>query len=73
MLGIICAFKCSPSELSPASDKDSDLKKKVPFGIDLNKILIVVRTKAEERVKEVNESEKNNNSSADDAFSQTSN
>ena len=36
-------------------------------------MLIVVRTKAEERVKEVNESEKNNNSSADDAFSQTSN
>ena len=53
MLGI---FKCSltvtvtlsscTSELSPADDKDTELNWQFPFGIDLHKILPVVRTKA---------------------------
>ena len=53
MLGI---FKCSSiagiilssctSELSPDNDKDAELNRQFPFGIDLHKIFSVVRTKA---------------------------
>ena len=53
MLGI---FKCSSTagitlssctgELSPDNDKDAELNRQFPFGIDLHKIFSVVRTKA---------------------------
>ena len=35
------------SDLSSANDKDAELNMQFPFGIDLHKILLVVRTKAE--------------------------
>ena len=36
-----------PVQLSPNSDKDAELNRQFPFGIDLNKLLPVVRMKAE--------------------------
>ena len=48
MLTVAITLGLCTSESSPTSDKDAKLlNRQFPFGIDLNKILPVVRTKVE--------------------------